>query len=46
MKVFEPIRTAMSSPLPPAKGSPPMVPVKEMLTRSPFAAFSPSAFGD
>ena len=45
MKVFEPMQTAMSSPVPPSNGVPSIVPVKSITTRSPLSALAPSAFG-
>ena len=43
MNEFEPIITAMSSPVPPSKGAPSILPVKSIVTLSPFAALPPSA---
>ena len=36
MNEFEPITTAMSSPAPPSNGAPSIVPVNEIVTRSPL----------
>ena len=35
--------TGTSSPVPPSKGTPSIVPVKEIVTRSPLSALPPSA---
>ena len=45
MKVFEPMLTPTSSPVPPSNASPSMLPAKAMTTRSPFSALPPSARG-
>ena len=44
MKEFEPIVTWMFSPVPPSNGVPLMVPLKEIVTRSPVSALAPSLF--
>ena len=44
MNVFEPIVTWIPSPVPPSNGVPLMVPLKEIVTRSPVSAFAPSPF--
>ena len=44
MKVLEPIVTWMFSPVPPSNGVPSMVPLNEIVTRSPLSALAPSPF--
>ena len=45
MNVFDPTLTTMSSPVPPSKASPSIVPVKDIVTRSPLSTLRPVGLG-